>query len=793
MIGFVFLQNIVSAQVKDTLNPLNRYLQIKNPEGTDFWLCFMKNFKEPENNSAGNELLLELFITSDDTANVTVEIENINFKQRMLIPARTIKSIKIDPKAQIISSDRIEKKAGIHIISDNPVSVYGLNRRFQTTDTYLGLPVRVLGNSYRAICYSVADGLMAEFSIVGTEDSTEITIIPVVNTQIFPADEPNKLSHKANIPYKVIINKGDVYQVAARFEQASRCDLTGTLVKANKNIAFFSGHQCAYVPPKIIACNHLVEQIPPIHSWGKHFYIGNFRSRSQYTYRVLANEDSTRVFEETKLVKVLRAGEFLERNVSKNIQIAADKPVLVAQYSQGFRNGDSVGDPMMILVSPTQQFLRKYRFATPINGEWGHYVNVVVPTISIGSMKLDNKTVDTSQFTTLGLSRYSIAYLKVPFGTHIIEGALPFGMYSYGFGYGYDSFDAYGTMGGQSFVEYEPIKDTLPPMAEAQDEAKDMKIIFRDDRVDDSGIKFVKILDAEGIDASIPKFEEGIPQLPITIKPYVLNEQGKIILEATDLSLNKSVFTVCYYFNEKKGKYLFSLSDGERSDCLTEPGIQVGIFGKVSLFFHSPDFSSSGNVVAMGKFSGTIGTGGYAGIYIGRKVLYNLTLSARISFEKYGGTINAPDSSISHIRDESTGSLIPYQEAREVKFNASFIHLGFAGEWYLKKYFYLTGGANFAFNLSDNISFKKKILIPEGYVYQNGGRDTIPANAPTSLGSISFLRLGLFGGVGFTYAVNYRISAFAEGTYMYHIGNLINDGKWSLNQISFIAGFKIVL
>ena len=83
---------------------------------------------------------------------------------------------------------------------------------------------------------------------------------------------------------------------------------------------------------------------------------------------MLASQDSTKVFEDTTLIAVLKRGEFVQRNSRRDIQIIADKPVLVAQYSQGANNGDNVGDPMMILVTPVQQYLNRYRFATPING-----------------------------------------------------------------------------------------------------------------------------------------------------------------------------------------------------------------------------------------------------------------------------------------------------------------------------------------------------------------------------------------------------------------------------------------
>jgi len=755
-----------------------RNLRIKNPEGEEFWLCFEKNYKESKKQSQTTELQLELFITGDENANVTIEIDGIGYKHKEFVPGGTVKNVKIPAEAQVKSEEIIERLA-LHITSDKPISVYGLNRRFQTTDTYLGLPTTVLGTEYRAMCYTVSEGLMPQFAIIATEDNTVVTITPSVTTTIHPAKKP----------FTIYLKRGDVYQVTARNEQFSECDLTGSLIKSNKKIAVFSGHQCAYVTPKIIACNHLVEQVPPVPSWGKHFYIGKLQPRSKYTYRVLANEPYTKVFQDTKLVRILKEGEFFDSTVASDIQISASKPVLVAQYSQGFKNGDSIGDPMMLLISPTQQFLQQYRFATPINGFWKHSINVVVPTKGISSMKLNGDSINSKLFKPLGLSRYSIAYINIPFGSHLIEGDMPFGMYSYGFGYDKDAYDAYGTMGGQSFMEYEPANDTLPPMLEDVQSPNSLSLILRDDRVDDSGIKDITVLSKIGLELSVPSYEEGVPQLKATIKPTKA-AMGRMVIQIRDVALNKEVYTVCYSFDGKTDRYVFFVNKGIHEDCLPDPGFQYGIFGKISGIYHSADFGTSGNISTLGKFSDAFGTGGYFGLLVGRRYKSNLLFSGRLSFENYGGTIEAPDSVITHVRVKS-GELKPFQESTLLKLNGTFMHLGLAAEYYLKTYLYLLGGLNFAFTLSESISYQRKILNPSDYTYLDGTRQTMPRNAPDQLTSLNFLKLGIFGGAGFSLQLNYMFSAFAETSYTYHLSNLVSDGDWHIHQLSFILGLRM--
>lgn len=767
-----------SANAQDTIPRADGMLVSKNPEGTEFWLCFMKNYR-PERSEDKNELLLELFITGDKDTEVNIEVKNIGFKQSLFLQAGTVRSVRVDPNAQVQSYEIIEQGAAVKITSVEPISVYGLNRRFQTTDTYLGLPKRVLGTEYRAIGYSMSEGYVSQFAIIATENQTQVWITPAANTSQKPAGET----------FKVTLNQGDVFQVAARAEFPKKCDLTGSLIKSDKKIAVFSGHQCSYVPERMQACNHLVEQIPPLPSWGKHFYVGKLEPRSRYTYRVLANDDNTKVFEDNKLLKILNGGDFLEREARSNIQVTTDKPVLVAQYSQGFKNGDSIGDPMMLLISPTQQFLKHYRFATPVNGSWNHYVNIVAPTVSLASLRLNGRKLDTTVFRQLGISRYSIGHIRVPFGTHLIDGSMPFGMYSYGFGYSSDAYDAYGTMGGQSFYDYEPTADTLPPTAEMIYADGQQKIIFRDDRVDDIGIKNVSALFSEGIETFIPKIEEGMPQLSVTIKPEAMDKGGRLLLEAFDLNYNKLLITVCWVFNPKTELYEFLMSEGENANCSIDPGYQIGGFLKFSGYIHNTSFSNTDGLITKGTFSDAFGTGGFGGFYIGRRFWNSISLSARLSFDSYGGLITSPDSVISRIRG-SDGSLIPFQEAYDLELDGIAMNLAFAAEWYIENYFYLLGGINFAVQLSKSIDLQQRILIPESYTYSNNRREQFPPGAPSNLESIQTLRIGLFGGFGLTQPISYKLSAFVEALYNPWISSIIDDGDWKLQQLSLIAGIK---
>lgn len=753
----------------------------KNSEGREFWVCFMKNFRDNKNNPSPDKLRLQLFLTSSYDAQARIVVDGIGYDSTVRIRANTVVNVALPARVQLRALETAERLA-VHITADTTISVYGLNSRYQTTDTYMGLPTTVLGTEYRAMGYTkLSSDLLSALTIIATEDGTQVTITPTATTST---------RKRAGVPFTVSLRKGDAYSVGALFESIGQCDLTGTLISSNKKIAVFSGHQCAYVPPKVEACNHLVEQLPPVASWGKHFYLGNLRERSRYTYRVLANENDTRVFEDSKLVAVLRAGEYHENlNVSRHLQITADKPVMVAQFAQGFKNQDSVGDPMMILVSPTQQFLKQYRFATPINGDWHHYINVVAPTASLGEIRLNGRRIDSSQFVVLGESRYSIAQVAIPYGTHVISSQTPFGLYSYGFGFKSDAYDAYGNMAGQSFIELNKLVDSLPPVAEGKNVRDAFVVTFRDDRPMDRGIKSIKVLTTTALDATIPKIDAGVPQVGVRLSPSMPGTAGRVVFRVTDVADNSATYTVCYVFDSRSERFVYLINEGIDVVCAADQAWMVGAYATLTHTFHNADFSSTGNLSAPGQFGTAQGTGGWAGALVGRRVAQNLSLTARLGLTTLGGSILAADSTVSAVFDTASQRVVEYQEGTEVLVSAPHLNVSLVAEWFPERYVYLMGGIQASVPLGSSVDVSRRILRPGNYVYGPGLGDRRTID-PASLESMSSLMFGLVGGIGVSYPVSFSMSAFAEATYTMMLSDVVNDAPWGLRVIGINLGAR---
>ncbi len=751
----------------------------KNSEGREFWLCFMKNFRSSEDRQNKQAALkLQLFLTSSYDAKVRIEIDEIGYDNTIEVKANTVVNVQIPSKAQLRAVETAERLA-VHITADTAISVYGLNSRFQTTDTFMGLPVSVIGTSYRAVGYTkLASDLLSAISIVATEDDTDVEITPTANTST---------GRPAGKMFKVRLRKGDVYTLGARWESIGQCDLTGTLINANKKIAVFSGHNCAYVPPKVDACNHLVEQLPPVTAWGMHYYLGMLKERSRFTFRVIAANDQTRVFEDSRLVAVLRAGEFYENlNVDRHVQVTADKPILVAQYAQGFKNGDSVGDPMMILVSPTQQFLKEYRFATPINGEWHHYINVVAPTSSINEIRLNGRRIDSTLFEVLGESRYSIAQVPIPFGTHVIRSETPFGLYSYGFGYKGDAYDAYGNMAGQSFFELSTLVDTLAPEADGRMQRDDYYITFRDDRVMDKGLRSIEVLSSYALEASIPKIEQGAPQVTFRVRPSTSGQGGRIVFKATDMADNVSEFTVCYVFDSRSERYVFVLNEGKHVECATEETWIVGAYATFAHDLHEATFLTSGGVSAQGTFQdGGQGLGIGGGVLVGRRILPDVIVNGRLSMYSYGGQLFAPDSTSRTIFDTASNQFIPYQEATTLELSTTYLRIGGTVQWFAQRYFYLTAGLDLTLPMGNTVDLQRIVYRPT-YGDTPDGASSSPIS--TEISSLNSIGVDALVGLGLSYPVSFHASVFFEGLYRLRLNSLVSDADWKTRSLGVNVG-----
>lgn len=415
-------------------------INAQNSLGTEFWVTFQTNFSNvnpiPE---------LSLFITSGVNTAGTVSIPGQGYSFDFNVTAGNITTVTVPTELALVTAiDGTESRA-VKVVSNDPVTVYGLNFRTASTDAYLAYPVNSLGNEYLIMSYrniiAANTNNNTMFAVVASENNTIVTITPSVTTGI----------RSAGVPYQVTLNQGDVYQL--RNTESATADFTGTLISSDKPIGVFGGHSCANVPFNVGSCDILISMLPSINTWGKNFVTIPFKERlAGDHFRFLAGANNTTVFVNGVNVAELNRGEFHEMVLLEPSVITSTEPILVAQFANG-QNFDrptivsSIGDPSLMIIPPYEQFLNSYTVSTPGVGFQINFANVVVPNSAIGSITLDGIAIPASEFSPIAGSDFSGAQVTLLPGSHNFSGTLPFGVFMYGF----SPAVSYGYQGGQSF------------------------------------------------------------------------------------------------------------------------------------------------------------------------------------------------------------------------------------------------------------------------------------------------------------------------------------------------------
>lgn len=387
--------------------------------GTDFWFGFLSNY------SMSSESL-DVFISGNQATSGTISSPlqgwSVNFN---VTPGLTTTVTIPENIGGNYIDDAISQK-GIHIVSDDTVSVFAINFRSYSADGTLVLPIKSLGTDYMVSSFQGVYG-ESEFVIIATADGTEVEITPSAATTG---------GHAAGTPYIVQLDEGETYQVK------STGDLTGSKIVGTpasgdcRPFGLFSGVVCANVPTTCTYCDHIYDQNYSIDTWGRKYYIAPFLNSTSYTYRIVARDNGTNVTINGAPIAVLNSGQFYTTSLEPNdLVIEADKPIAVVQYMEGVSCSGG-GDPSMLILNSDERKINDVTFSTVSSSViTNHSLNVIVESASVGSLMLDGVAVGAGSFTAfVGDPTMSYARLNITQGSHNINLATGFSAYSYGTG-----------------------------------------------------------------------------------------------------------------------------------------------------------------------------------------------------------------------------------------------------------------------------------------------------------------------------------------------------------------------
>ncbi|MBL7727887.1 MAG: PKD domain-containing protein, partial [Dinghuibacter sp.] len=392
-------------------------------KGKEFWVGY-GHHQFMENLSNTQEMVIYLSAERPATVKVSIDSSLGNWSQTVNIPANTVVSVGPMPKSGPndcrlydvpitfggIGGEGVFRRKGIHIEADTPIVAYAHIYGSASSGASMLTPIESWGHNYITINSDqvYANNCFSWFYVIASKDSTYVEITPSV---------PSVLGRPANIPFTVMLMKGQIYQYTAAIISGSNgYNATGSKIRSVANasgncfpVAVFAGSSRTTNPA---ACgsgggDNDNQQCFPTQAWGKRYLTAPTSSSTgaatfqTNNYRVLVKDPTTIVKRngvQIPLASIINNSYYkFESNAGELIE--ADKPIMVAQHMTGggCSNG-GLGDPEMIYISSMEQainrigFYRNTRENITVN-----YLTMIVPAGAANSVRIDGSaTVDHS-------------------------------------------------------------------------------------------------------------------------------------------------------------------------------------------------------------------------------------------------------------------------------------------------------------------------------------------------------------------------------------------------------------
>jgi gliding motility-associated-like protein len=397
-------------------------------EGRDFWLGFMDNLRPAT---------AELYFSSSKVTEVKIT-SPLNGYEAVLQVVPNETTVLSLPDEFIYNIEGISDLA-IHITSNEDISVFALNKSFQSADAAVILPTKALGNEYIVVSHKESNSQESELLIVATENQTHIEIIPSADTYG---------GWEAGTPVEVIMNAGQTYQLK------SDGDLSGTIVRLPQsssnectNFAVFGGSRMTFVGECGFNQDHLFEQMFPTSTWGKEFLYVPFKSRiGGDMLKLVAIENNTRVSISGLPAFSMNSGQVIKMgNTLDGVRsISADKPISAVQFARSQDCDGQSGDPFMLVLSPMEQKINNITFSAFEGFEINqYYLNLITDSGSQTGILLDGQDMSSS-FKVF--ERKAYATINISAGNHHL--IAPEGVIAYVYGFG--NIESYGYSAGVS-------------------------------------------------------------------------------------------------------------------------------------------------------------------------------------------------------------------------------------------------------------------------------------------------------------------------------------------------------
>ena len=271
------------------------YARAQDTSGKEFWVTFGQNYVAPI--SICNFQIR--IVSSNATTSGTIYFTHLDESVPFNMGADEVYTYDLtnDQKLAVYNTEMGITDYSIRITSnDNPVTVYALCVTYSVGEGTNVFPVDALGTDYYQISYSPYYPLDDAYAVVATQN----------NTQLYHNGEPIEKT----------LNVGEVYY------RTLNSDMTGARITASHPVAFFAVNQYTSIPEPFMgsATSGLMQQLAPIKTWGKNFFVPVSHITSDRV-RIVASQNGTNITQAGGTVMSgnltnLQAGDFVELKIS---------------------------------------------------------------------------------------------------------------------------------------------------------------------------------------------------------------------------------------------------------------------------------------------------------------------------------------------------------------------------------------------------------------------------------------------------------------------------------------------
>ncbi|XP_075688633.1 uncharacterized protein LOC142657482 [Rhinoderma darwinii] len=376
-------------------------------------------------------------VTCDKAATVMVTVSQPMFNKTVYVDKDCSSLVTLDYTYMITEKDITSKV--VLVVSDVAISVFAFYTATVTADAMTCLPQEDLGMEY----YIITPGKEVSGQVSGTSKQFAVA---------------NGFEHEVQVQIRVSglityngksYKSGDSFSLALGIQQViqfrSSLDLTGTKISSSAPVAVFTGHTC--YKGSNSACDALIEQLHPVHNWGKVFAVFPYFTHTQDVIDLLAGSPDTLVTidsPEGTTQHSLQEGAHVRITVDKILLINATKPVMVSYLLQ---ESHSTGikyqyDPFITIVPPSLLGRRYYKFVT--QSFYDNFILIVSQASSDSKFYLDGKPLSSYPMTMKemnGFRGWQVTLGKTEGQHDINHETSTFTLYVYGIGstvsYGY--------------------------------------------------------------------------------------------------------------------------------------------------------------------------------------------------------------------------------------------------------------------------------------------------------------------------------------------------------------------